>query len=112
MLTRKHGIKIHSYADDRQLYLSFDISDDVSECVKKLEQCVDKTEVLVISTAFFTDRLHETHITIGDGSIQACESARNPGVIFDDSLEMLITSRLWVRYHLCNPDISDPLRIL
>ena len=48
---------------------------------------VDKMEVLFISTPFFTDMLHKTHIIIGDASVQASESAL--GVIFDNSLEML-----------------------
>ena len=75
----------------------------MSECVKKMEECVaeikkwmrknmlklnDKTEVLVLSTLFFSDRLHEIHIIIGNASVQAGESVRNLGVIFDSSPEM------------------------
>ena len=45
-------------------------------------------EVLAISSPFFSDKLHETHIRIGDASIQASESAHNFGVIFGSSLEM------------------------
>ena len=101
-ITRKHDIKIQSYADDTQLYLPFDMSDDMSECVKKMEECVaeirewmrknmlklndDKTEVLVISLPPFIERLHETHIRIGYANVQASESARNHGVIFDNGL--------------------------
>jgi len=103
-IARKYGIKIHTYADDTQLYLSFDVSDDMSECLKIMEKCVgeirewmrknmlklndEKTEVLVISTPYFTDRLHETHLRIGDANVQASESARNLGVIFDNTLDM------------------------
>ena len=38
----KHGIKIHSYADGAQLYLSFD---DKSECLKKMEECFCEIQV-------------------------------------------------------------------
>ena len=102
----KHGINIHIYADVTQLdlYLSFDVSDDMSECLKKMEKCVcenrewmrknmlklndEKTEVLVISTTNFTDRLHEPQLRIGDASAQVSESAHNRGVIFDNNFYM------------------------
>ena len=49
---------------------------------------LNSTKVLVISTPFFTDMLHETRIRIGDVSVQANESACNFGVMFDGSFEM------------------------
>ena len=39
-IAHKHGIKIHLCADDTLLYLSFDVSGDVLECLKKMEECV------------------------------------------------------------------------
>ena len=48
----------------------------------------EKTEVLVISTSHFTDRLHETQLIIGDAGGQASESAHNLGVMFDINLYM------------------------
>ena len=48
-----------------------------------------KTKVLVISTPCFTDRLHhETQLRIGDAGVQASESPRNLGVIFDNNFDM------------------------
>ena len=34
------------------------------------------------------DRLHETQLRIGDAGVQAIESARNLGVIFDNNVDM------------------------
>ena len=103
-ITRKHGINLHTYADDTQLYLSFDASDDISECLNRMEECVgdirewmmknmlklndEKTEVLVISTPYFTDKLKETNLRVGDASVRANESARNLVVMFDNTLDM------------------------
>ena len=77
----------------RQYVIALNVSDDVSECGKNTDEWVaestelmrknmfkrddEKTEVLVISTSFFTDRLHETCIRIGDTSVQVNESTRN-----------------------------------
>ena len=47
----------------------------------------EKMEVLVISTPYFTDRLHETQLRIGDAGVQAIESARKRGVIIDNNLD-------------------------
>ena len=63
---------------------------EIIEWIRKnmLKHTDEKTNVLVISTPFFTDRLHETHVRIGDAIVQASESAHNLDVIFDNSLEM------------------------
>ena len=47
-----------------------------------------KTEVLVISTHYLVERLHETQLRIDDTGVEASESAHNLGVIVDNNLEM------------------------
>ena len=58
--------------------------------MKQMEKCVgeirewmmknmlklndEKTDVLVISTPYFTDRLYKTQLSIGDAGVQAGES--------------------------------------
>ena len=47
-----------------------------------------KTEVLFISTHYFTDKLKECHLRFGDAIVRASESARNIGVMFDNNVDM------------------------
>ena len=39
-IAHEHDRKVHSYAHDTQLYLSFDVSDDMSDYVRQIEECV------------------------------------------------------------------------
>jgi hypothetical protein len=48
----------------------------------------EKTEVLVISTPHFRSKFQGSELKIGESNVQASESARNLGVIFDNTLNM------------------------
>jgi len=49
-IARQHGVSMHSYADDIQLYISFDHKDStsVSEAVKSLECCIDDIRIWML----------------------------------------------------------------
>ena len=52
-MTRKYCIKIHAYADHIQLYLSFNASDDISECLNKMEDCVGEVREWMMKNMLF-----------------------------------------------------------
>ena len=103
-IARKHGVEIHTYADDTQLYLSYKASGDVAPCQLQMEQCVseirqwlscntlklndDKTEVLLISTPFFCNKFPAMNIKVGDTSVKASHYVRNLGVLVDQKIDM------------------------
>ena len=76
----------------------------MSECVKKVEKGIsdinewmrknmrklsdDKTEVLVISSPYFTDGLYGTHLRIVDVGVQTSEPVHNLDVIFGNNLDI------------------------
>ncbi len=93
-----HNLSYHIYADDTQIYLSFNLNESQS-AVTKLELCIseirtwmvthklklndDKTEFITISSPYNKNDINGLKIKIGDESILASKSVRNLGVIMD-----------------------------
>ena len=96
------GISYHFYADDSQIYISFDI-DQADEAKSKIEDAVntikswmsnnflclneDKTEVLLIASKAAHEKLNLPHVAIGNETIVPAQHARNIGFIFDNIMD-------------------------
>jgi hypothetical protein len=105
-IAERHGVNTHLYADDTQIYFSFDLDscDEYDAAVMKIEACLqdikswmlqnklklndDKTELLMISSSRNHHKLSGNPINIGDCEVFPSKSAKNLGVIFDESLKM------------------------
>ena len=102
-IIRQHGMEFHLYADDYQIYVSFDSS---SCCLSAVVSCIqaclsdisswmslnrlklngDKTELLIIGSQF-RPNLQFPPVVLNDGSvILPSKYARNIGVTFDSVL--------------------------
>ena len=106
-IIRKHGLNFHLYADDTQLYISFQPGVSVSKetAISCLEACIkdikiwttnnplklndDKTELIVITTHSSTSQNQHIGINIGDSLITpSSEPPRNLGVLFDSTCSL------------------------
>ena len=103
-IVRQHSTSFHLYADDTQLYLTCKRSECPSaqkSTITRLEACIDdirqwmplnglklndaKTEFLQIQSKF-GNKLPSMDIAIGTDHIKPTMSARNLGVMFDETL--------------------------
>ena len=101
-ILRNLGISFHFYADDSQVYVSFNVSDSEG-AVNKVEEAVtiikswmnanflclngDKTELLLIASKFNLGKLDIPHINICGDKISPATKARNIGFIFDSIMD-------------------------
>ena len=99
-IVRRYNMGFHFYADDTQLYLSFNtLNEEDRVCtVAQVESCVrdidhwmasnrlklnnDKTELLVISSKYQLSRPPLDSISVGGYRISPSDSAKNIGVVF------------------------------
>ena len=125
-IIRRHQLNFHLYADDTQLYVNFELSDDDNKLssLNKIENCVsevrmwmntnflklneDKTVALVHASRNNQTKHNITQFTaikIGDCDITPSPSARNIGVVFDGEMSMAAHVHQTCRvcyYHLKN----------
>ena len=121
-IIQRHGLSHHSYADDTQLYMTMDHSNnDWRDGLARIELCVseirewmkqnmlklndDKTELIVFTSKYKQDLYNDLSITIGDTVVDCNSQVRDLGVIFDRVLSLRqhvsYTSRA-CRFHLRN----------
>lgn len=97
-LLQSLGINYHFYADDSQIYITFDVKDS-NAAVAKVEDIVlaikkwmsdnflclneDKTEVLLIASKCNHTKLDIPEVKIGENNIKPALQAKNIGFIFD-----------------------------
>ena len=105
-IIKHHGLTYHFYADDTQIYLGFKAQHQSSfdEATRKTEQCIlsikrwmsvnmlklndEKTEFLIITSPYYKQHLEFHDIIVDQTTVNASSSARNIGVIFDNSMNM------------------------
>lgn len=115
-IAKKFNLSYHFYADDSQLYLSFQpaIPGDRDLAVSNIERCVleidhwmlvnrlklnkDKAELLVISAKHVPVPIVQ-EISVVSDTIRSSHKARNIGVIFENHVASICKSSF---YHLRN----------
>ena len=105
-IARMYGVSVHLYADDTQLYVTFNLDSplDKEQAIIKLQNCIahiaawmkanklqlneDKTEVVFLCHPRLRHKLQPCSIQVGNAAIDPSCQVRNLGVIFDESMSM------------------------
>ena len=104
-IIQRHGLSHHSYADDTQLYMTMEHSNNdwrdgqarielyVSEIREWMNQNMlklndDKTELFVFTLKYKQDLYNDVSITIGGTVVDCSSQVKDLGVIFDRVLSL------------------------
>ena len=105
-IARHHQVNYHVYADDTQLYVSFDPTapDGLVNALSKLQNCItdiknwmcvnklklndSKTEFFITTSDYYQRQLPDITLTIGDSCIKPSQTIRNLGAFFDSNMSM------------------------
>ena len=104
-IAQKHGIHIHLYADDTQLYTSFE-PENSEAALERLEACIEdirdwmetnylklnnsKTEFVIFGTKKDLNKVSGWTVTVGNSEILPSKSAQNIGAFLDSEMNMEI----------------------
>ena len=104
-IIQRHELSHHSYADDTQLYMTMDHSNnDWRDGLARIELCVseirewmnqnmlklnnENTELIVFTSKYIQDLYNDLSITIGDTVVDCSSQVNDLGVIFDRVLSL------------------------
>ena len=121
-IIQRHGLSHYSYADDTQLYMTMDHSNNnwrdglvrIKLCVSEIREWMnqnmlklndDKTDLIVFTSKYKQDVYNDLSMTIGDTVVDCSSQVKDLGVIFDRVLSLRqhvsYTSKT-CRFHLRN----------
>ena len=102
-ILKKHNIGYHIYADDTQLYISFNSKEHWTS-LTKLNNCISdirvwmiknilkindsKTEFIIFRSPLLKTDLSGVSINVGDSQISSSSKVRDLGVTFDNCLSL------------------------
>ena len=102
-IAKHHGIEIHLYADDTQLYIAFP-PENSEQAMEKLELCIEdirqwmgqhylklndtKTEFMMFGIPQDLEKVTTWTVTVGDTEILPSPTARNIGAFLDVEMNM------------------------
>lgn len=105
-IIRRHNIQFHQYADDTQLYVSFNPKvtgaaegalDRLQHCISDLKEWMDinklkfnseKTELFIAGSQYGCQKLPLIRLRVGENLIEPSSHIKNLGVIFDTQMNM------------------------
>ena len=104
-IIRNHGLKMHVYAADTQIYLSSShTASDIRNTISTIEKCVkdikiwmtknklqlnaEKTEIMILGSKCTLSKVSDIEIELDHQLVKPSSSVRNLGVTFDSTMLM------------------------